>query len=247
MKSPRLPPPSSLIHPPPPNVPSQKLHADRLAALRTEAERRARTADADPAAPGRRPGEVEEMGEAELLAACAAAPRLVAHFGHPSFTRCAVLDRHLAELAATHTSTRFVRVSAPDCPFLTGRLNIRVLPALLSFVEGTCTGRCVGFDDYQPRRKPAELGGSALPSFTAGRAPDAFPTSAVEARLVEHGAIALGACARARALAAADGCGDLAPPEHARRAVRKGTGRGGRAGGRGGGGSSGEESGDWSD
>ena len=243
----------------PPSLPlsfsSQKLHADRLAALRTDAERRARTDDAtDPTASGRRPGEVEDMREGELLAAAAAAPRLVAHFSHPAFTRCALLDRHLATLAAAHPTTRFVRVVAPDCPFLTAKLNVRVLPALLSFVGGACTGRCVGFDAYQPRRTPvASLGGTALPEFpgaggSAAR-PDAFPTSAVEARLVEHGAILLADAARARAAAAAgaDGCGDLAPPEHARRAVRKGSGGRGRGRGGRGGGSSGEESSDWSD
>ena len=203
---------------------------------------------------------MEDLSEADLLAAAAAAPRLVAHFHHPAFTRCAVLDRHLAALAAAHPTTRFARIAAPEAPFLTTRLNIRVLPALLSFVAGACTGRCVGFDDYQPRRTPAAaaLGGggttaAAALSFDAAprRPPDAFPTSAVEARLVEHGSVLLGDAARARSAAAAgaDGCGDLAPPEHARRAVRSGRrgGRGGGRGGGGGGGSSGEEDSDWSD
>ena len=190
-------------------------------------------------------GEVEDLSEADLLAASASAPRLVAHFHHSAFTRCAVLDRHLAALAAAHPTTRFVRISAPDAPFLTTRLGIRVLPALLSFVKGTCTGRCVGFDDYQPRRKPG-ASDSALAFDAPRRAPDSFPTSAVEARLVEHGSVLLGDAARVRAAAAADadGCGDLAPPEHARGAVRTG-GKGGLRRGRGGG-SSGDDS-DWSD
>jgi thioredoxin-like negative regulator of GroEL len=192
---------------------------------------------------------VETLTEAELLTAAAAAPRLVAHFFHPAFTRCAILDAHLATLAATHTRTRFVRVPAPDCPFLTARLGIRVLPALLSFVGGTCVGRCVGFDDYQPSsRRTAAVTTSGLPSFGGGASsrPDAFPTAAVEARLVEHGSVSLAdaAAARAAAAAAADGCGDAPPPEHARRAIRKG----GRGRGRGRGGSSDDDNAsDWSD
>ena len=89
-----------------PPTPRQRLHADRVAAMKREAEKRAALVRA-----GR--GEVQDLAEADFMEAATAEPRLVAHFYHADFPRCALLDRHLAALAAKHLGTRFVRVSAP--------------------------------------------------------------------------------------------------------------------------------------
>lgn len=56
-----------------------------------------------------------------------------------------------------------------DAPFLTVKLQVKVLPCLLMLVGGVATDRLVGFDD---------LG-----------AKDDFPTAKLEARLLKSGAV----------------------------------------------------------
>ena len=118
------------------------LHRDRLAALAAEAEARARIASS----PGG--GALTTVTEGDVLEACTSTARVVVHFFHPSFSTCALLDRHLTTLAAKHTSVRFLRTPAPDAPFLAVKLRLKVLPALLSFVDGACVGRCSGCDAF---------------------------------------------------------------------------------------------------
>jgi len=177
------------------------LHRDRLLALRAEAEARAAAEEVGG-------GDLDTVGEGECIEACAKAPRAVVHFFHPDFASCARLDKHLTALAAAHHTTRFLRTAAPDAPFLAVKLGVRVLPALLSFADGACVGRCAGCDAF---------GGVAN-----------FGAAAVEAELRRQGALAAppSAAARARVAADADGTGRRAPPEHARRTVRRGGGGG---------------------
>ena len=56
-----------------------------------------------------------------------------------------------------------------DAPFFTEKLQVRTLPCIISFVDGTAVDRITGFD---------ELG-----------AKDDFPTSKLEARLEQGGAV----------------------------------------------------------
>jgi len=42
-----------------------------------------------------------------------------------SFLRCKIVDKHLALLAPKHMETKFCKINAEKCPFLTDRLKIR--------------------------------------------------------------------------------------------------------------------------
>jgi thioredoxin-like negative regulator of GroEL len=44
-------------------------------------------------------------------------------------------------LAKKHRFTKFVKVNVDKCPFLVERLKIRVLPCLISFVDGVTVDR----------------------------------------------------------------------------------------------------------
>lgn len=179
----------------------EKLHAERLAALQQEVEKRA-------AMQRKGHGSYEEVAEGDFMEIVTKTPLVVAHFFHRDFERCRVMDRHLTELARTHFDTRFIKISAPvsiyraivllrvnsglyiasifppfkptllqipssfflqDAPFFTEKLQVRLLPCILSFVDGIAVDRVVGFD---------ELGGK-----------DDFPTSRLEARLEKGGAV----------------------------------------------------------
>ena len=127
----------------------RRLHADRADELRRESEARAAALRAQASGHGTL---TRFAREADFLEAAAASGRLVAHFAHGDFESCKLVDAHLERLAPRWLGTRFVRIEASDAPFFVTRLKVRVLPAVLCFVGGACSGRVVGFD---------ELGGSS--------------------------------------------------------------------------------------
>lgn len=91
------------------------------------------------------------------------------HFFHPKFSRCALLDRHLTVLARLHPTTLFLKANVLNCPFLTAKLKITVLPCLITFKDGVSKDKIIGFE---------ELGNS-----------DKFSTGALEWRLGQSGII----------------------------------------------------------
>lgn len=109
------------------------VRAARLAALRAAAADRAAWSAAGHGSLG------EGLTEAELLAAAKASPRLVASFVRPGGggnIYASELEAHLRVLASAHMETRFVRMDAERSPFLTNKLRLRVLPALVWFRGG---------------------------------------------------------------------------------------------------------------
>ncbi len=110
----------------------------------------------------------EIKDEKELFDITTSQPRVVCHFFHPDFRRCAIIQKHLEQLAGsmlalahshtrtrahTHTfagahfTTKFVKVEAEKAPFLTTKLNVVVLPTIIIFIDGIAKDRVVGFDD----------------------------------------------------------------------------------------------------
>lgn len=84
--------------------------------------------------------------EKTLLDLTTSTPRCVVHFCKADFASCAVMDAHLARLAARHYEARFVRVAVEDAPFVVERLGVRVLPCVMGFVDGVGVERIVGFE-----------------------------------------------------------------------------------------------------
>ncbi|EEH49792.1 uncharacterized protein PADG_05871 [Paracoccidioides brasiliensis Pb18] len=73
-------------------------------------------------------------------------PRCVIHFSHSDFTRCAVMDRHIHALAVLHHETRFATVDVRNVPFVVAKLQVKVLPCVIGFVDGVGVERIVGFE-----------------------------------------------------------------------------------------------------
>ena len=84
----------------------QNLHAERIAKLQSEHEKRQQMAH-------KGHGQVSEITEGEFLEVVTKSEHVVVHFFHRDFERCKIMDMHLAELAKKHFKTRFVRISAP--------------------------------------------------------------------------------------------------------------------------------------
>ncbi|KAJ5765590.1 hypothetical protein N7520_005149 [Penicillium odoratum] len=77
--------------------------------------------------------------------------RCIVHFAHDEFTRCAIMDARLEELAGRHYEVKFARVDVRNTPFLAEKLNIRVLPCVIGFKDGVGVERVVGFEGLGPR------------------------------------------------------------------------------------------------
>lgn len=107
--------------------------------------------------------------EKDLITFSSSERQVAIHFFHPKFERCALLDRHLTVLARLHPTTLFLKANVLNCPFLTQKLKITVLPCLITFKDGISKDKIVGFE---------ELGNS-----------DKFSTGALEWRLGESGII----------------------------------------------------------
>ncbi|CAM6091487.1 unnamed protein product [Calypogeia fissa] len=136
----------------------EKLHAERIASLKKEAEKRL-------ALTQKGHGEYREVTEGEFLGEVTASERLVCHFYHKEFVRCKIMDKHLKTLAAAYFETKFIKVDAENCPFFVTKLAIKVLPCVILFRNGVAIDRIVGFE---------ELGGK-----------DDFSRKALEARLMK--------------------------------------------------------------
>lgn len=79
------------------------------------------------------------------------------HFFHPDFRRCKIMDAHLEasilhsrrsqstgradslrsqKLAAKYFDTLFVKANVANVPFLVHKMEVKVLPCVVGFVEG---------------------------------------------------------------------------------------------------------------
>ncbi|KAF9569318.1 thioredoxin-like protein, partial [Agrocybe pediades] len=115
---------------------------------------------------------VEVKEEKEVVRVSAHEPRCVAHFFHPNFKRCEIMDKHLEKLAPKYPTTRFIRVHVENIPWLVEKLFIKILPCVICFVDGIAKDRLVGFE---------ELGNE-----------DNFNTAILELRLSQSGVIKKG-------------------------------------------------------
>lgn len=97
----------------------------------------------------------------------------IVHFYKPDFNRCRIMDEHLSALAAVHLSTRFLRIDVEHAPFLITKLNVKVLPCVIAFVDGVSADRIVGFEGV-------------------GYSEDTFKTMDLEDRLVGAGVLEKG-------------------------------------------------------
>lgn len=93
-------------------------------------------------------GALVAKSEKELVALIEGGGRVLAHFLHPRFEKCALLSRGLAPLAHAHPETLFVEVNALEAPFLTQKLRLRVLPLMVFFREGAAPVRVEGFEGF---------------------------------------------------------------------------------------------------
>ncbi|TBU32845.1 GTPase inhibitor [Dichomitus squalens] len=111
----------------------------------------------------------EVTDEKEVVQLSANEPRCVIHFFHHKFKRCEIMDKHLQRLAPKYFGTLFIRVFVENVPWLVERLGVKVLPCVMTFINGTSKDRFIGFED---------LGNS-----------DEFETATLEWKLINSGVV----------------------------------------------------------
>ncbi|KAK9285673.1 hypothetical protein L1049_024872 [Liquidambar formosana] len=140
----------------------EKLHADRIAALKKEAEKRQELKKQGH-------GEYREVTEGDFLGEVTGSERVICHFYHREFYRCKIMDKHLKSLAPRHIDTKFIKLDAENAPFFVSKLGVKTLPCVILFSKGIAVDRLVGFQD---------LGGK-----------DDFATKTLEVLLLKKGII----------------------------------------------------------
>lgn len=118
----------------------EKLHADRIAALKTEAEKRQ-------ALKKQGHGEYREVTEGDFLGEVTGSEKVVCHFYHREFYRCKIMDKHLKSLAPKHLDTKFIKLDSENAPFFVAKLGVKTLPCVILFRKGVAVDRLVGFQD----------------------------------------------------------------------------------------------------
>ncbi|KAK4259968.1 hypothetical protein QN277_003148 [Acacia crassicarpa] len=140
----------------------EKLHADRIAALKKEAEKRE-------AWKKKGHGEYREITEGDFLGEVTGSEKVICHFYHKEFYRCKIMDKHLKSLAPVHVDTKFIKLDAENAPFFVAKLAVKTLPCVILFRQGIAVDRLTGFQD---------LGGK-----------DDFTTKTLEGLLIKKGII----------------------------------------------------------
>ncbi|GAA5891167.1 hypothetical protein JCM6882_006445 [Rhodosporidiobolus microsporus] len=87
--------------------------------------------------------------EKDLIQTTAKAKRSVVHFFHRDFRRCKIMDAHLEKLAAKHVDVLFVKADVANVPFLVTKLEVKVLPCVIGFVDGVSKFKLVGFEELE--------------------------------------------------------------------------------------------------
>ncbi|KAG6399578.1 hypothetical protein SASPL_141059 [Salvia splendens] len=104
----------------------EKLHADRIATLKKEAEKRQKLTMQGH-------GEYREITEGDFLGEVTGTDKVICHFYHREFYRCKIMDKHLKSLAPRHFTTKFLKLDAENAPFFVTKLGIKTLPCVILF------------------------------------------------------------------------------------------------------------------
>uniref|UniRef100_A0A2P2KDD2 Thioredoxin domain-containing protein PLP3B n=1 Tax=Rhizophora mucronata TaxID=61149 RepID=A0A2P2KDD2_RHIMU len=118
----------------------EKLHADRIAALKKEAGKQE-------AMKKQGHGEYREIIEGDFLGEVTGSEKVICYFYHKEFYRCKIMDKHLKTLAPWHFDTKFIKLDAENAPFFVTKLGIKTLPCVILFRKGIATDRLIGFQD----------------------------------------------------------------------------------------------------
>lgn len=68
-------------------------------------------------------GQYREIIQDEFLAEVTSSMFVVCHFYHRDFSRCEIMNHHLAKLAPRHVETKFIKIDADKAPFFVEKVQ----------------------------------------------------------------------------------------------------------------------------
>lgn len=71
---------------------------------------------------GKGHGQYREITQDEFLNEMITSRKVVCHFYHSEFARCAVIDHHIQKLVQRHVETKFVKINAEKAPFFVSKV-----------------------------------------------------------------------------------------------------------------------------
>ncbi|KAG0007005.1 hypothetical protein BGZ65_012934 [Modicella reniformis] len=89
----------------------------------------------------------EIINEKEVMDITTKTKHCVVHFYHSDFRRCMIVDSHLEELSKKHIKTRFIKIKVENASFLVEKLQVKILPCVISFTDGIAVDRLIGFEE----------------------------------------------------------------------------------------------------
>lgn len=72
---------------------------------------------------GKGHGQYREIAQDEFLAEVTSSDRVVCHFYHRDFSRCAIIDHHIQRLVGRHIETKFIKIDAEKAPFFVEKVR----------------------------------------------------------------------------------------------------------------------------
>merc|ERR1719450_456296 len=114
-------------------------------------------------------GTYSEITEEQFLPTVTKTKYCIVHFFHKDFERCKIVDHHMQIIVNKHKEALICKIDAEKCPFFVTKLQVQMLPTIISFIDGVAVDRIIGFE---------ELGGH-----------DEFPTMAMTRRLIQGGCL----------------------------------------------------------
>lgn len=97
------------------------------------------------------------------------------------------MDKHLQQLAPKYFNTLFIRVFVENVPWLVERLGIKVLPCVMSFIDGQSKDRYV-YSSYQYSSRRHHCLCRIIGFEDLGNS-DQFETATLEWKLLNSGAV----------------------------------------------------------
>ncbi|CAM9333115.1 unnamed protein product [Discosporangium mesarthrocarpum] len=102
-------------------------------------------------------GQYREIAQDEFLPEVTGSAKVVVHFYHNEFHRCKIMDARLAEVAPRHLETKIIKINAEKAPFFVNKLQVRVLPTVVCFINGVAVHSIVGFEGLTEGLPPDRL------------------------------------------------------------------------------------------
>jgi thioredoxin-like negative regulator of GroEL len=93
-------------------------------------------------------GQYTEITESEFLGSVLKSPRVVVHFYHQEFARCKAVDAKMIQIAPVIMGCRLLKIDATKCPFFISKLEIKILPTIVYFINGKTVHRITGFSEF---------------------------------------------------------------------------------------------------